>query len=323
MGPLNTTFNLVNSWNNAGIFKREILSRTTNIVVTLPTEVAAIGQNVLQSVIYAGSAVLKTAVRAVSYISGSETIKNFEAKLPGFRDLLKAISRIVAYAFGCLLTATFGVIYPPANFRMHSNLGLVHKLKDEIKTEESQQDLKNKTTEDVLVHNEKLINETIEKEIAEVDLADSTALIEEILKEEEAQEEETLETLKKTADENGECANQTNVIAQEAAESATTTIQKENAVKENQSSFTTEVSQQNISEDAAERPEEKTNDFVRKFFNKELGKDGYHYYESVGIIIQKTPVEKARDYISNTINSTWNKLPNVREKIPSFRANNS
>jgi hypothetical protein len=323
MGPLNTTLNQVNSWSSAGIFKREILSRTTNIVVTLPTEVIAICQNAFQSVTYAGSAILKTAVHPIACISGSEIIKKFEAKLPGFRDMLKAISRIVAYAFGCLLTATFGVIYPAANFKMHCNLGLVHKIKTEIKTEESQQDLKDKIIEDILMQNEKMINETIEKEIAEVDLAETKELIEEILKEEETKEEETLEVLKKTINENGECINQINVNSQEVAEAANSPIQKENEVEENQSSFTAEVSQQNISDASAKQPKEKTYDVVRNFFNKQLGKDGYHYYDSVGIIIPKTPIEKARDYISNKINDTWNKFPNIKERISSLRANNS
>lgn len=320
MGPLNTTFNLVNSWNNAGIFKREILSRTTNLVVALPTEIAAIGQNAIQSVVYTGSAVLKTAVRTLSSISGSEAIKNFEAKLPGFRDLLKAISRIVAYAFGSLLTATFGVIHPAANFRMHCNLGLIHKLKDEVKVEEATQQglTENETLNEASLQTEKLI-ETIEKEIAEGDIANSKVLMEEILKEDEIQDE-GFEELKNAAQENHESTNQN------ALENNDTIT-----AQDSQSDSATEVSQQNIKadvkvdekEEIAAKMQEKTNNVATRFLNKELGENGYHYYESVGIIIPKTPIEKARDYISTTINTTWNKLPNIRDRMPSFRANNN
>lgn len=325
MGPLNNTFHVVNSWNTpgTGIFKKEILSRATNIAVTLPTEIAAVGQNALQSVVYTGSTVVKSAAKALSYISGSEAIKNFEDKLPGFRDLLGSISKIVAYAFGCLLTATVGFVYPAANFKMHCNLNLIRKLKEEVKNEKAQEE-KTALEEEAAV----------QKELNEAELADAHVLLEEILKEEETQEDDlknAFETFKKEVHENCECS--ANQIEQNIAVDVATIQTGSNEIEEASS----EAPQQNVAKKDAEQTannaevinqdhsitENKSTEVFRKFFDKEIGKDKYHYFENIGIIIPKTPVERARDFVASTANNAWNRLPNVRERISNLRASNN
>lgn len=134
MGPVNNILNRINTWNDpeVGAFKRVIGARAANVFVTVPTELAAVAQNVLLAPVYTASTALKLSAKTVAYISGSETVKNFEAKLPGFTELLRTVARIVAYSIGTILTATVGVISPKANFNMHCALGLAIDKREEV-----------------------------------------------------------------------------------------------------------------------------------------------------------------------------------------------
>jgi hypothetical protein len=129
MDPVNNILNYTNALNtdrNAGFFKKQIAPRVINLVVGTPTEVVAIGEKILLAPFQAAGAVLQLAVKPISWLSGSQAIKNFENKLPNFTNLLKTIARIVAYTIGTALTATVGFLAPHANFRAHCALGLAY-----------------------------------------------------------------------------------------------------------------------------------------------------------------------------------------------------
>lgn len=133
MGPINNILNRIDACNDqtARPIKNAICSRATNLFVSFPTEVAAVAQNILLTPFHAAGAVLKTGARIVNLVTGSQAVKNFEAKLPGFTDLLRTVTRIVAYAIGTALTLTLGVISPKANFNAHCALGLTINLRKE------------------------------------------------------------------------------------------------------------------------------------------------------------------------------------------------
>lgn len=134
MIPVNNILNRVQGWNDnqdASSFKKIAGSRATNLFLTAPTEVAAVAQNILLTPVVAASALLKIGAKIVSVISGSEAVKKFEEKLPGFTDLLRTVARIVAYSIGTVLTATLGVVAPTANFKVHCALGLAINKREE------------------------------------------------------------------------------------------------------------------------------------------------------------------------------------------------
>lgn len=132
MGPVNNILNRVDGLSHQdSLFKSIICSRATNLFVTTPTELLAVAQNVILTPIQAASSILKLGTKTVACISGSETIKNFDAKLPGLTDLLRTVARIVAYSIGTVLTATLGVISPKANFAVQCGIGLAINLREE------------------------------------------------------------------------------------------------------------------------------------------------------------------------------------------------
>lgn len=133
MGPVNNILNRIHAWNDqeTGAFKRQIGSRVTNLLVTAPTELVAVAQNILLTPVHAASTVLKISTKVVSFISGSTAVKKFEEKLPGFTELLRTIARIVAYSIGTALTISLGFVLPNANFKAHCALGLAINKKEE------------------------------------------------------------------------------------------------------------------------------------------------------------------------------------------------
>jgi hypothetical protein len=126
MGSVNNILNRVDALNdqNAGIFKRVIQTRATNLFVTAPMELSQAVLNTFMTPVHLTGAILKTATKAVAFITGSQSVKNLEAKLPGFCDLLRTIKNIFANAIGAFLSATIGVLYPKGNFKIHCALGL-------------------------------------------------------------------------------------------------------------------------------------------------------------------------------------------------------
>ena len=67
-------------------------------------------------------------------------LKNLNEKLPGIKDFYKTAKKVVFYAAGTLITATYGVYSPTGNLRFHQKMGL-HSCpshnKDVIKFKES------------------------------------------------------------------------------------------------------------------------------------------------------------------------------------------
>lgn len=126
MRSVNNILNRVDALNNqnAGIFKRVIQTRATNLFVTAPTELSQVVLNTFMTPVRLTGAILKTMTKAVAFISGSQSVRNLEAKLPGFCDLLRTIKNIFANAIGAFLSATIGVLYPRGNFKIHCALGL-------------------------------------------------------------------------------------------------------------------------------------------------------------------------------------------------------
>jgi len=128
MSPLNNMLNRINTWNTPeeGFIKKEIGARLANFFFTLPLEITAIAENILATGVYTASTALKSSMKVVTFLSGSEAIDKFEKKLPGFLDLLKSIARVVAYTFiGLPSTILFGVIISPeANYQLHCKQGL-------------------------------------------------------------------------------------------------------------------------------------------------------------------------------------------------------
>lgn len=125
MSPLNNILNRVDGLSHQdSLLKSAFCSRATNLFITTPVEVLSVAQNVLLAPVQAASTILKFGAKTIAYISNSQAIRNFEAKLPGFTDLLRTIARVVAYTIGAALTATVGFVSPRANFAIHCAFGL-------------------------------------------------------------------------------------------------------------------------------------------------------------------------------------------------------
>ena len=131
MDSVNIVLNRINTWSNPEVkpFKRIVGTRLTNLVVTVPLEIGVVAKNILLVPVYAGSTIFKGLTKVVALITNSQDVKKFEAKLPGFSDLLRSIAKIFAFTIGAALTATLGVLSPKANFAVHCGLGLITDLK--------------------------------------------------------------------------------------------------------------------------------------------------------------------------------------------------
>lgn len=140
MNAVNNVLNRIDAWSDAGAIKKYAGRPLATLAVAVPAELTAIGQNVLKAPFQAAGLSVKTLiVRPLAYITGSESLKNLSDKLPGVKDLLNTISKIVRYTIGTFLTATLGVILPKANFSAHCALGLISNNRQEAaaKTEET------------------------------------------------------------------------------------------------------------------------------------------------------------------------------------------
>lgn len=126
MSPLTCMLNRFDSWNNheTCLFKKNVVARAANILVITPLEVAAVVENVFSTSVYVASTFLKSFLKTASLLTNSKGLKNFQAKLPGFTDVLRSIARVVAYTLGTALTLTIGILSPKTNFEMHCTMGL-------------------------------------------------------------------------------------------------------------------------------------------------------------------------------------------------------
>lgn len=142
MGPVNNILNSINALNspNISFVRRETQSRITNLFVTTPTEIAQVAKNILLTPFHAAGAALKAVTHVTILATGSKTLKKLDEKLPGFKDLLRTISNVFAYAIGAFLSSTIGILYPNANYKLHCALGLAVNPKQEISSLQPEED---------------------------------------------------------------------------------------------------------------------------------------------------------------------------------------
>jgi len=333
MGPLNNLLNTVNSWNTpeSGIFKREILSRATNLVVTIPLEITAIAQNILRGVFHTASTVVKIEAKVFAYLTNSERIKEFEANLPGIRDLLRDISNVVAYALGTFVTAVFGVILSPkVNFNLHCNFGLASELRKEIAVDKVEIPAINPET------NKKSPDSpiTLDEILAEME--------EEIFGSEEENfvEEEVIHTKnenveKKNSDEHAVLKEDAVLEAEEnplkeAFESFINDVKETKMKRENLRKTIDDIFKEDL-EDIEDKEEPAANDSatelkptnipldsitpkkvdsetVRVVFDSLLGRGQYHFNPVTMTVTEKHPAENVKDYVTDKLSSVWNRI---------------
>lgn len=134
MITVNALLNRAHDWQHSknNGFTRHIAPRITNLFATAPFEGLAIAQNIIMAPIQVLGVTLNCGAKLVSCISGSKSVKNFQAKMPDFTDLLRTITRIFTYTIGTLLTATVGFISPSANFKIQCALALAINRREEL-----------------------------------------------------------------------------------------------------------------------------------------------------------------------------------------------
>lgn len=309
MGPLNNILNRINTWSNpeTNAFKKVIGTRVTNLLVSTPLEIAAIAQNILLTPVYAASTVFKGFTKVVALVTGSQAIKNFEAKLPGFTKLLNAIAGIVAYTIGAAFTATLGVLSPRANFAVHCGLGLVsnkkqnaaiaeleaiefQKFQEELNAiqdaENFAQEIERNQEQEELNELEDTYNEinTIENEIEETVTNNVSPLIEEVT---------------------------STIIQQEnqKIEEATTIIQQGNQKIEEGTTKTAKTSTEEFSE-SMEGVEDKELDFERDFeFVGEYEEYDSHLSKAFSALADNAKIVKNGTYYA--ANKTYNAVKHL------------
>lgn len=105
-----------------GLIKRTVAPRIAMVGAAVVNGEKVI-ENIFRGAVQTVSFGLKLPIKPISWISGSEAVKNFENKFSGVSDLLKTVARIVKHAIG-VFAATAGVIIPRAAIYLHDKLGL-------------------------------------------------------------------------------------------------------------------------------------------------------------------------------------------------------